>query len=114
MMTNYLQHLHGYHYVLLGYALLNVFIIFLKWAFLSRALSEQGEPSSKRVGAFLLLHVLAFCELYDTMVNRRFDTTHLLYLLVTIGLCWGIATVPQIVSLVRGGSAPAEDKKESE
>lgn len=110
----YLQHLHGYHYVLFGYALFNVLVILIKWSFLTKALSEQGEPSSKRVGAFLLLHVLAFCELYDTLVNRRFDTTHMLYLLVTIGLCWGIATIPQILSLVRGGNAPAEPKEPTE
>jgi hypothetical protein len=70
--------------------------------FIFRALSEGDAPSSKRVGGFMLVTVICFNETFTTLKTREFKYDHLLVILVAIMLCWGIATMPQILEAWKG------------
>ncbi len=78
----------------------------LSW--FSQALSDDNAPSSKRLIAFLISLTVCYCEIYHTHKRGAFDTTHLGYLLVTILVLAGVATIPQIVDLVRGGNSASQ------
>ena len=102
-----MTHIHLIHinYLFLAcYLIVNTIIIFRKWDFISRALSEGDSPSSKRLGAFFLVQIVCMCELFYTLKTGVFEFNHLVAILVTIVLCWGIATVPQILQALGKGS----------
>lgn len=85
----------------------------LNW--IGRALSEQGEPSSKRVISFLFALVVCFgvCFAIITKTQNGFQQYLFVGLLVAIFLLLGVATVPQIVQLWKGGGN-AEVKETTE
>jgi hypothetical protein len=87
-------------------------LILWKWPFFKEALSENGVASSKRVGGFILIETVVICEMYHTMKKGEFDLNHLIAFCCMICLCWGIATVTQVVSVWKG--TPAETNKEPE
>lgn len=98
------------------YALVQMIFTFAKWEFISKALCEpQGErPSSRRLGAFYLIQCVVLCEIYYTLTTGIFDFKHLIALLTTILLCWGLVSIDQIIQFVKlkfgGGNttAPAQ------
>lgn len=71
-----------------------------KW--ISEALSDDGRASSKRLGGFLLVITMCFCELYTTFRTQKFDLNHLIVFTIAIMLCWGIATMTQIIDAYKG------------
>lgn len=104
-----------------GIGILSLFVIlalFMSRAFLIKALSEKdanGEdvPSHKRVIAFCFMLTVAFCELFHTFKQEKFDFQHLVAFLVTMLLYSGIATVAQVMSIWKGNSSSitVEEKK---
>jgi len=87
-----------------------IFFLWKKWDYISKALSENGEPSSTRLGGFILIIVVAWNETYTTLRSGMFDKDHLLYILISIGCCWGFVKVPDLISAWKGNSI-REDKK---
>lgn len=100
-----MQSLFTDYFILIVYVIANVFFLIKKWEFVKHALSEKGLPSSKRLGAFYLLQGVMICEIFSTTKTHEFRDVHLYAILTTICLCWGIATVPQILEIWKGKSS---------
>lgn len=82
-----------------------------KDSFLGRMMSEQGEPSSKRWAASITVATLQFVIVY-TVLKATNSTERMAVIWSCIAFVLtllGIATLPQIVSLIRGGNPPKED-----
>lgn len=105
---NLLQHIHGYHIIFGIYAIVQLIFIFAKWDWIKEALSEKNAPSSMRLSGFMLVQLVIFCEVWHTMKTAKFDTTHLLYLLVSIGVLFGIIKVAQVMQMM--GKSPAKEE----
>jgi len=73
---------------------------------------EGGKISHKRVIAVGIAMVLAWAIIYSilkaTGASDRIAIIHAT--MIFIGIMSGVATVPQIVSLLRGTPAPKEDE----
>lgn len=82
--------------------------ILFNW--IGRALSENGNPSSKRLFGFMFVLTVCYAILYK--VHRSHDLATYIYYpaLGMIALLAGVATVPQIIQLWRGGSAKDEEQ----
>ena len=78
---------------------------------IGRALSENGNPSSKRLFAFMFVITTCIVVMYKVFHSMELPTYVYYPLLTMIGLLAGVATVPQIIQLWRGGSAPKEEEK---
>ncbi len=80
----------------------------IKW--IGDALSENGSPSSKRLYAFMFVLTVCYSVIYA--VHRTHSLPQYIYygLLTMIGLLAGVATVPQIIKLWRGGPYDKEEK----
>lgn len=82
------------------------------WELIKGFFSENGQGSSKRWVAISISAVLGWGIVYSickaAQASERFALVVATMAFVLILL--GVATVPQIVSLVRGGAAPKEDK----
>lgn len=110
-----MTHIHAYHIALLTYAILVIALNLIKWDFVSAALSENNSPSSMRLSGYLFVHLIAFCELWHTVKTEKFDTTHLQYLLVAVGVLFGLIKATQILgdkSSKNGEVAPPEKTTE--
>lgn len=96
------------HVNMLGFGLICLAILIFhiaKWDFISRALSEGNNPSSTRLIAYLFALTVALNEIYTTLHTMKFDTTHLLYLLVAIGVLLGLVKSTEITSILKGGNS---------
>lgn len=89
-------------------------------SFLGKMMSENGLPSSKRWIAATLAAVLAWCIVYSTL-NATSASERLSIIVANmcfIGVMIGVATFPQIISLIKGTPAPkdevVEPKKDGE
>lgn len=101
------MHLHSTHINYLIFAVVGLFMIFFllkKWVFIAAALSESGQPSSRRITAFMFAFCVAFCETYTTLKTQKLEFSHLIALLATIVLSLGLATFPEIIKLWRGNT----------
>lgn len=78
--------------------------------------SENGEGSSKRLIGIMIAVVLAwgivFAILKATTDPARQNLVNATMIFVLVMA--GVATIPQIVSLVRGGPQPKDDTKPSD
>lgn len=82
---------------------------------IGRALSERGMPSSKRLFAFMFVMVVCFGAVYTILRQHNFIQYLFYGLLTMIGLLAGVATVPQIIQLWRGGNGnPVKDEPTTE
>lgn len=82
----------------------------MKDNFFSSMLSEGGKISHKRFIAVICTAVVCFICIKVAVVHPQYipDTLH--SLLIFIGIMSGVATVAQVVSLVRGTPAPKDDE----
>ena len=78
---------------------------------IGRALSENGSPSSKRLFGFILILVISFGIVYKVLVAHDLPTYILYPTYGVILLLTGVATLPQLIKLWRGGSDKTEDTK---
>jgi len=86
--------------------------------FIGDALSENGVPSSKRLFAFMFVVTVCYGVIYAVHRTHSLPTYIYYGLLTMIALLAGVATVPQIIKLWRGGDGnkeggdakPASDK----
>ena len=93
-------------------AIVTVVFHLIKWDFVSKMLSENNVPSTKRVIAYIATLTICMCELYHTIKGEELEYQHLVAFLVSILLLLGIATVPQIIELWKGKAGdnkPASD-----
>lgn len=82
---------------------------------IGRALSESGNPSSKRLFAFMFVLTTCYAILYKVHRSHELPTYVYYPALGMIALLAGVATVPQIIQLWRGNSAqPSKDEKPTE
>ena len=61
-------------------------------------------PSSKRMGGYMIIFTVCFNEFYVTVMTQQFPDTHLLYMLISAGVCWGFITAANIITAWRGNS----------
>lgn len=104
-----IPHLHMQHINMIGFALICLTVLIFnitKWKFISACLSEGNSPSSTRLFGYLFTLTICLCELYTTLHTMKFDTTHLLYLLIAIGVLVGLIKSTEITSFLKGGNAP--------
>jgi len=82
----------------------------MKDNFFNSMLSEGGKISHKRVIAVACTAVVCFICVKVAVVHPQYipDTLH--SLLIFIGIMSGVATVAQVVSLVRGTPPPKDDE----
>lgn len=82
----------------------------MKENFFNSMLSEGGKISHKRFIAVICTGVVCFICIKVAVVHPQYipDTLH--SLLIFIGIMSGVATVAQVVSLVRGTPAPKDDE----
>ena len=79
---------------------------------IGRALSESGNPSSKRLFAFMFVVTTCIVVMYKVFHSMELPTYVYYPMLTMIALLAGVATVPQIIQLWRGSSAqPNKDEK---
>lgn len=76
------------------------------------ALSESGQPSSKRLYGFMF--VLTVCGAIVYKVHVAHDLPSYIYYpaLGMIALLAGVATIPQLIQLWRGGGKEPDTKPE--
>lgn len=79
---------------------------------IGRALSENGNPSSKRLFGFMLLLTMCTAILYKVGVSHDLPKYILYPTYGLISLLASVATMPQLIKLFRGGNV-TEDKKDS-
>jgi len=79
---------------------------------IGRALSEGGTPSSKRLFAFMFVLTVCYAILYKVHMSHDLPTYLYYPALGIISLLAGVATVPQIIQLWRGNSAPKDEPKQ--
>lgn len=91
-------------YGIFGFILLALLIMHVvKWQFIQDALSDKKEPSSKRLGGYILILCVASCELFSTIVGTSsLQYSHLVAILIIICLCWSIASTDQVISAIKG------------
>lgn len=81
------------------------------WQFLKSALSENGEPSSKRLISFLIALCLCFILIWATVKYQEFvlhlSDTSMVFLLILLGL----ATTSQILQVLRPSDKPSDEPK---
>lgn len=79
---------------------------FINW--IGRALSEDGAPSSKRLFTFMFVLTTCYCIIYA--VHRQHNLPTYIYypLLGVILILAGVATLPQVIKLIRGGNDTPE------
>lgn len=102
-----IQHIHMQHLNMLGFALICVAILIFnmaKWDFIKACLSEGNNPSSTRLFAYMFTLTICLCELYTTLHTMKFDTTHLLYLLIAIGVLVGLIKSTEITGFLKGNN----------
>lgn len=80
------------------------------------ALSDGGEPSSKRLIAFMFAVVVCFGVCWDVVSKLQNQFAQYLFagLLIAIFLLLGVATVPQIIELWKGKKGDVKDKAEGQ
>lgn len=91
-------------YGIFGFILLALLVMHVvKWKFIQGALSDKNEPSSKRLGGYILILCVASCELFSTIVGTSsLQYSHLVAILIIICLCWSIASTDQVISAIKG------------
>jgi len=74
------------------------------WQFLKSALSENSEPSSKRLISFLVAICLCFILIWATVKYPNYilhlSDASMVFILILLG----VATLSQILAIVRPGS----------
>ena len=74
------------------------------WNYLKSALSESGEPSSKRLISFLVALCLCFILIWATVKYPNYilhlSDAAMLFILILLG----VATISQILAVIRPGS----------
>lgn len=78
---------------------------------IGNALSEKGVPSSKRLVLFMFAVTTCACVVYAVHKLHAFPQYLYYGLLIMIALLAGVATVPQIMEIWRGKSAPIDPPK---
>jgi hypothetical protein len=79
---------------------------------IGRALSENGNPSSKRLFGFLFVLIMCFGITYKVLKSHDLPTYILYPTYGVILLLTGVATLPQLIKLWRGGNV-TDDKKDT-
>jgi len=116
------HHLHipfnAMHLSFFGFAaVLIIALVIWQIGWLKDAFSEWDEKSGKLIASkkgivgAMFAFTICICEVFHTVKQQEFDYQHLVALLVTICLLYGIATVPQILQAWKGGgnTPPAKD-----
>ena len=80
------------------------------FAWIGNALSENGTPSSKRLFGFMFVLTVCYAVIYAVHRTHSLPTYIYYGLLTMIALLAGVATLPQIIKLWRGGGS--NDKPE--
>jgi len=78
---------------------------------IGRALSENGSPSSKRLFGFIFVLTICYTILYKVHVSHDLPKYIYYPALGIISLLAGVATMAQIISIYKGGNAPAKEEK---
>lgn len=106
------MHVHVIRYLpLAGFAFVMMWLMVKKWDFVKEVLSEKdGRGSAFRVGGMVFILTVAFNELYTTVKTQVFQYSHLVAILVAIGVLWGFVKVADLYKLKFGGEAPKTDK----
>ncbi len=96
-------HLVHINYIILGIGCL-ILLIFLwkKWDFVSKALSDSGQPSATRLCGFIFTLCVVINETYTTMRTQKFDTEHLKLMLIAIGVFFGFIKIVDLMSIWKG------------
>lgn len=79
---------------------------------IGNALSENGNPSSKRLFGFMFTVTACIVVMYQVFHSMKLDPYIYYPLLGIITLLAGVATLPQLIKLFRGGNA-VDDKKDT-
>lgn len=82
----------------------------MKDNFFNSMVSEGGKISHKRVISVAFAVFAIWAGIYIVTHYKEYALTVFGYTLISIGILTGVATLPQIVSLIRGGSAQKEDE----
>lgn len=80
----------------------------MKDNFFTSMLSEGGKISHKRVIAVTAALVLSFMAVYATFHYKEFVVHIFDWLVAFVLIMSGVATLPQLVALIRGGAMPVE------
>ena len=78
--------------------------------FFKSMLSEGGKISSKRFLSLMFSVFSIWAGGYSVINYKEYALTIFGYTLILIGLLTGVATLAQIISLVKGTPPPKEDK----
>lgn len=78
---------------------------------IGNALSEDGTPSSKRLFGFMFVVTVCIVVMYQVFHSMRLDTYIYYPLLGMIALLAGVATLPQLIKLFRGGNSTENNNK---
>ena len=84
----------------------------MKENFFNSMLMENGKISSKRVISFMYAVMSCVIGAFVVYKDITKGVTVFGYFLIGTGVMTGVTTIPQIVGLIRGGSAPVEPVKE--
>ncbi len=82
----------------------------MKENFFNSMVSEGGKISHKRVISVAFALLVIWAGWYIVTHYKEYALTAFGYLLISIGVLTGVATIPQIVSLFRGTPPPKDDE----
>ncbi|MFY8004408.1 MAG: hypothetical protein ACOVNR_06170 [Chitinophagaceae bacterium] len=85
----------------------------MKENFFTSMLGEGGKISHKRFISVLLSLAVTFVLIWATVKYKELITGMYNSALIFISVMSGVATVSQIVALVKGGNAPKENNEEN-
>jgi len=79
---------------------------------IGNALRENGNTSSKRLFGFMFVVTTCIVVMYQVFHSMKLDTYIYYPMLCMIALLAGVATVPQLIRLWRGGNDKTDTKSE--
>lgn len=80
--------------------------------FFTRMVSGNSDTSSKRVLAFMFSIFAMLAGSYIVVMYKEYALTVFGYTLILVGLLLSVATVPEVIALIRGTNTPKVDKEE--
>ncbi len=103
------MHIHVLRYLpFIAYAIVMLWFHIKKWDYFKGALSDGGNPSATRLCGYVLIQVVALCEVYTTVRTEDFKMQHLQWLICGALAFFGILKISEVLAVWKGGTSKTD------
>lgn len=88
-----MTHITWDYIILLVHIVITGIFLYIRWNWISAALSENNLPSSKRLTAFMAVQALLMCEVFHVIKKGELPLYHLISWLAFASICLGLAPI---------------------